>query len=157
MRSGQPHSKCPPRPMHQMQAPSHAARISVRTPRDWVSAAWSDRPHLRYFSADGTDIADAYDAALAAAEHVRASRRPAFLHLRCVRFLGHAGTDAEIGYRSRAEIDEDLERDPLVHAARLLVQAGIAEPGELLVRYDAIAAEVRRLADEAADHDRLAA
>ena len=31
--------------------------ISVRTPRDWVEEAWSNRPHLRYFSADGTDIA----------------------------------------------------------------------------------------------------
>ena len=31
--------------------------ISVRTPRDWVKEAWSSRPHLRYFSAEGTDIA----------------------------------------------------------------------------------------------------
>jgi 2-oxoisovalerate dehydrogenase E1 component len=130
--------------------------ISVRTPRDWVSTAWSDRPHLRYFTADGTDIAGVYDAALAAAEHVRDSRRPAFLHLRCVRFLAHAGTDAEIGYRSRAEIGEDLERDPLVHAARLLVESGIAQPDELLARYDTIAAEVRRLADDAAGRRRLA-
>jgi 2-oxoisovalerate dehydrogenase E1 component len=129
--------------------------ISVRTPRDWVSAAWSDRPHLRYFSAEGTDIAGAYDVALAAAEHVRGSRRPAFLHLRCVRFLGHAGTDAEIGYRTPAELDEDLDRDPLVHAARLLVELGIASPDELLAKYDAVAAEVRRLADEAAGHRRL--
>jgi 2-oxoisovalerate dehydrogenase E1 component len=129
--------------------------ISVRTPRDWVNAAWSNRPHLRYFSAEGTDIAGAYDAALAAAEYVRSSRRPAFLHLRCVRFLGHAGSDAEIGYRSRGEIGEDLEQDPLVHAARLLATAGIAGPGELLAKYDAAAAEVRRLADDAANQRRL--
>ena len=125
--------------------------ISVRTPRDWVKDAWSNRPHLRYFSAEGTDIAGAYDAASAAAEYVRSSRRPAFLHLRCVRFLGHAGSDAEIGYRSRAEIGEDLERDPLVHAARLLAEAGVAEPSELLARYDAVASDVRSLADDAAD------
>jgi 2-oxoisovalerate dehydrogenase E1 component len=129
--------------------------ISVRTPHDWVEAAWSNRPHLRYFSADGTDIAAVYDAALAAAEHVRRTRRPAFLHLRCVRYLGHAGTDAEIGYRSRAEVDEELERDPLVHAARLLVRAGVAPPGELLAIYEAASAEVRRLADDAAGRRRL--
>jgi 2-oxoisovalerate dehydrogenase E1 component len=129
--------------------------ISVRTPRDWVNAAWSNRPHLRYFKAEGTDIAAAYDVALAAVEYVRSARRPAFLHLRCVRFLAHAGTDAEIGYRTPAEIDEDLERDPLVHAARVLVEAGVAEPNELLARYDAAAAEVRRLADEVAGHRRL--
>jgi 2-oxoisovalerate dehydrogenase E1 component len=130
--------------------------ISVRTPRDWVETVWSRQPHLRYFSADGTDIAGVYDAALGAAEHVRSSRRPAFLHLRCVRYLAHAGTDAEIGYRSRAEIGEELERDPLIHAARLLVEAGVAEPAELLASYDEVAAEVRRLADDAANRPRLA-
>jgi 2-oxoisovalerate dehydrogenase E1 component len=129
--------------------------ISVRTPRDWVNAAWSNRPHLHYFTADGTDIAAVYTAALAASLYVRTSRRPAFLHLRCVRYLGHAGTDAEIGYRSRPEIAEDLERDPLVNAARLLVESGIAEPDELVESYDAVAAEVRRLADEAVTHRRL--
>ncbi len=129
--------------------------ISVRTPRDWVKESWSNRPHLRYFSAEGTDIAGAYDAALAAAEYVRSSRRPAFLHLRTVRFLGHAGSDAEIGYRTRAEIGEDLDRDPLLHAARLLVETGVAEPSELLARYDEVASEVRSLADDAADRPRL--
>jgi 2-oxoisovalerate dehydrogenase E1 component len=129
--------------------------ISVRTPADWVEEAWSGRRHLHYFSADGTDIAGVYVAALAAAEYVRRLRRPAFLHLRCVRFLGHAGTDAEIGYRSLAELGEDLERDPLVHAASLLAETGIAEPGELLARYEAAAADVRRLADDAAGRRRL--
>lgn len=129
--------------------------ISVRTPPDWVQAACSHRPHLRYFSAEGTDIAAVYDAALAAAEYVRSSRRPAFLHLRCVRFLAHAGTDAEIGYRTPAEMADDLERDPLVHAARLLAEAGIAGPRGLLASYDAAAADVRRLADEAASAPQL--
>jgi 2-oxoisovalerate dehydrogenase E1 component len=129
--------------------------ISVRTPRDWVHAMWSARPHLRYFTAEGTDVAGAYDAALAAAEHVRDYRRPAFLHLRCVRFLAHAGTDAEIGYRTAGEIEGDLERDPLIHAARLLVASGLAEPHALLAKYDAVASEVRRLADEVSGHRRL--
>ncbi len=129
--------------------------ISVRTPHDWVQAAWSRRPHLRYFSAEGTDIAGVYDAALQAAEHVRGTRRPAFLHLRCVRYLGHAGTDAEIGYRTRAEIGESLALDPLVHAARLLVETAVAQPSELLEKHEAVEAEVRRVADDAAGRRRL--
>ena len=115
----------------------------------------SNRPHLRYFGAEGADIAGAYDAASAAAEDVRSSRRPAFLHLRTVRFLGHAGSDAEIGYRSRAEIGEDLDRDPLTTRRAPAPDAGIAEPSELLARYDEIAADVRSLADDAADRPRL--
>jgi 2-oxoisovalerate dehydrogenase E1 component len=129
--------------------------ISVRTPLDWVKAARSSRRHMRYLSADGTDLAGTYDAAAAAVEYVRSARRPAFLHLSCVRYLGHAGTDAEIGYRSDAEITTDLARDPLIHAARLLVQADIARPRDLLDKYDAVASEVRRLADEATTHPRL--
>jgi 2-oxoisovalerate dehydrogenase E1 component len=129
--------------------------ISVRTPRDWIAAGWSHRPHLSYFAADGTDMAGVYEAALSAAEHVRTMRRPAFLHLRCIRYLGHGGTDAEIGYRAPTEIAEDLERDPLLHAARLLVETGLAEPSELLDKNEAIAAEVRRLADDAAGRRRL--
>jgi 2-oxoisovalerate dehydrogenase E1 component len=130
--------------------------ISVRTPSDWVKTARSSRTQMRYFSADGTDIAGTYDAAVAAVEYVRSSRRPAFLHLFCVRFLAHAGTDAEIGYRSDAEIAGDLSRDPLIHAARLLVEAGIAHPRDLLDRYDQVATEVRQLADDAVTHPRLA-
>jgi len=129
--------------------------ISVRTPHDWVSAAWSRRPHLRYFNADGTDIAGVYDAAVAASEYVRESRRPGFLHLKCIRYLGHAGTDAEIGYRTKAEVSEELKRDPLVHAARFLVEAGLASPSELLAKYDAVASEVRALAGDAAGRRRL--
>ena len=53
-------------------------------------------------------------------------RRPAVLHLRTVRLMGHAGADAEIGVPQPAEIAADLARDPLVATARLLVEAGLA-------------------------------
>ena len=45
----------------------------------------------RLLSADFVgDLCDAWRAAREAIEHVRATRRPAFLHLRTVRLLGHA-------------------------------------------------------------------
>jgi len=74
--------------------------ISVRTPAGWIAATYSSRPPMRYFSADGTDLAACYDAALAAAAYVRTKRAPAFLHLSVVRFMAHAGSDAEVTYRS---------------------------------------------------------
>ena len=64
-----------------------------------------------------------YDTALEAAAWARDRRRPAFLHLSVVRLGGHAGSDVESGYRSPAEIAADLDRDPLVGTARLLVAA----------------------------------
>jgi 2-oxoisovalerate dehydrogenase E1 component len=130
--------------------------ISVRTPDGWVAAAYSGRPELRYFSADGRDPVACFEAAAAAAAHVRASRSPAFLHLQVVRFLGHAGSDAEVSYRSQAEIAADYARDPLLGTARLLVSAGVLAPEQVIDRYEAIRARVRAIADEAVTHRGLA-
>lgn len=129
--------------------------ISVPTPADWIAKAYSARPGLRFFSADGCDLADAYDAALAAADHVRGKRRPAFLHLRMVRFMGHAGADVELTYRSAEEIRADLKRDPLLASARLLVDCGALAPNEVLARYERARKEVRAVAEEAERQPRL--
>jgi 2-oxoisovalerate dehydrogenase E1 component len=130
--------------------------ISVRTPDGWVAAAYSGRPALRYFSADGCDPVACFEAAAEAAAYVRARRSPAFLHLKVVRFLGHAGSDAEVGYRSQAEIAADYARDPLVGTARLLVSAGLLSPEQVIDRYEELRSQVRKLADEAETHHVLA-
>jgi 2-oxoisovalerate dehydrogenase E1 component len=122
--------------------------ISVPTPDGWIAASYGDRPCLRYFSADGDDIAACYDAAVAAVEHVRSQRAPAFLHLRVVRFMAHAGSDAEISYRSPAAIVADYSRDPLLGTARLAVEAGLLTPDEVLERYEAVLDRVRALGTE---------
>jgi len=129
--------------------------ISVRTPPGWVEAAMSGRPGISYFSADGCDVADAYDAAVAAAQWVRDRRAPAFLHLRTVRLGGHAGTDVESAYRSPAEIAADAARDPLLGTARLLVEAGALAPAEVLDLYEETRAQVLGLADTLAGAPRL--
>jgi 2-oxoisovalerate dehydrogenase E1 component len=130
--------------------------ISVRTPPGWIEAAQSGRPQVRYFAADGSDLAAVYDTALAAASYVRSQRRPAFLHLRTVRIGGHAGTDVESGYRTPAEIAADAARDPLLGTARLLIESGALEPADVLDRYEAVKAHVLARAGELAGSARLA-
>ncbi|MBD0292037.1 MAG: MFS transporter [Jiangellaceae bacterium] len=129
--------------------------ISVRTPPGWIERAYGAQPGLRYSQADGFDLPGVYDAALAAAQHVRETRRPAFLHLRTVRFLGHAGSDAEIAYRTPSEIEADYARDPMLGTATALVSAGVVGSAEVLERYDAAAAEVERTAADLSDPPRL--
>jgi 2-oxoisovalerate dehydrogenase E1 component len=129
--------------------------ISVRTPPGWVEAAQSSRPKVRYFSADGCDLADVYDTASAAARWVRDKRAPAFLHLRTVRLGGHAGTDVESAYRSPAELTADLDRDPLLGTARLLIDSGALTPADVLDRYEEAKAHVLTLAGEVAGSARL--
>jgi 2-oxoisovalerate dehydrogenase E1 component len=130
--------------------------ISVRTPPGWVAAAWSARPGLRYYAADGSDLASVYDTALAAATWVRERRSPAFLHLRMVRLGGHAGFDAEASYRPPGEIAADLAADPLLGTARLLVGAGLLTPEQVLAAYEEGRAAVLARAAEVAGVPRLA-
>jgi 2-oxoisovalerate dehydrogenase E1 component len=130
--------------------------ISVRTPDGWVEAAQAGRPGVRYFRADGADLAEVYDVASRAARFVRDRRAPAFLHLRTVRLGGHAGTDVESAYRSAAEIAASEARDPLLGTARLLVEAGALTPAEVLDRYEASRARLLAQAGELAGSARLA-
>ena len=124
--------------------------ISVRTPAGWIERAYGSRPGLPYVAVDGFDPATTYDTALAAAGHVRTTRTPVFLHLKTVRYLGHAGSDAEISYRTPTEMVADHARDPLLGTASALVAAGAATPGEIVARYDAAAACVARTVDDLA-------
>ncbi|MCG5453012.1 transketolase [Micromonospora sp. NIE111] len=130
--------------------------ISVRSPEGWVEATLRAKPGIRYFSADGADPVRTYEVAAEAAAWVRRNRRPAALHLRTVRLMGHAGADAESAYRSSAELAEDLDRDPVAATARLLVDAGVATGEELLARYDETGWQVRRLAEEVLGEPKLA-
>ncbi|MFC4373674.1 thiamine pyrophosphate-dependent enzyme [Nocardia halotolerans] len=129
--------------------------ISVPTPPDWIERAYGPRPGLTYLAADGCVLPDVLGAAEDAVYLARTWRVPVFLHVRTVRLGGHAGSDVESGYRSPAEIAADLARDPLVGTARYLVAAGVAEPGELLARYDRIGAHVREVGAQVVREARL--
>jgi 2-oxoisovalerate dehydrogenase E1 component len=109
--------------------------ISVPTPAGWVAASLAHRHGLRYAYADGADPAAVYRTTSELAADVRGRGRPAVLHLRTVRYGGHAGTDVEASYRSPASIRADQQRDPLLATARLLVGAGLVDGGGLVDRY----------------------
>ncbi len=128
--------------------------ISVRTQPDWINAAYGNRDHLAYFGADGCDPLDTMAAALEAQRYVREKRRPAFLHLSMVRYLGHAGSDAEIAYRSPSEIAAELDRDPLLATARGLLRLDVSAP-EIAARYEAIREQVTALAAEVCELPQL--
>jgi 2-oxoisovalerate dehydrogenase E1 component len=69
--------------------------------------------------------------------------------------MGHAGSDYEPAYRRPDEISADLDRDPVLCTAKLLVRHGVLTPREVLDRYEAKRAEVMDLAREVGDFKRL--
>ena len=107
--------------------------IGISTPSqpDWVETALRSLPCFRYAEADGFDALALLDTTAELVDYVRTSRRPAVLHLKTVRFMGHAGSDAEIGYRSHREIVAEFARDPLLGAARALLDAGLMSPQDI--------------------------
>jgi 2-oxoisovalerate dehydrogenase E1 component len=123
--------------------------ISVRTPSGWIAAAYSSRPGLAYFAADGADPAAVFDAATAAADHVRRKRSPAFLHISTVRYYGHAGSDVEAAYRTPAEIATDAARDPILGTARALIAVGAATAEDLAKEFTTIGEQVAAAAGPA--------
>lgn len=129
--------------------------ISVRTPSGWIAENLSSKPGIEYFHGDGLDLPDAYDAAVAAIEYVRKNRSPAILHLETVRLLGHAGSDVELLYRSKEEIEDTESKDPLVRTATLLVENGWLTPTEVMALYENIKSRLSALAKEAVSRPKI--
>ncbi|TFV56470.1 MFS transporter [Mycobacterium sp. PS03-16] len=129
--------------------------ISTRTPRGWIARTYAQREGLEYFAADGSDLVATLEVTRAAADWVRAQRRPAFLHLSTVRLMGHAGSDYEPAYRRPDEILADYDRDPVLCAARMLVAQGVLTPAEVLDRYEATRESVLGMATEVMDAPQL--
>jgi len=125
--------------------------ISVRTPADWIETAYANRAHLRYESVDGTDPLAVLSVTAELGDWVRTRRKPAFLHLRTVRFGGHAGTDVEAAYRTPAEMRADGARDPILATARALVATGAHTGAGLAARHDQLRNSVYKTAVEVAE------
>src|SRR5262249_40968562 len=88
--------------------------ISTRTPPGWVASRLQSMPGIGYARSSGEEPVELLRLAAQVADVVRSERRPMVLHLETVRLMGHAGSDAEIAYRTTREIEADHARDPLI-------------------------------------------
>ena len=129
--------------------------ISTRTPRGWPEAVLQRLPGIPYFHAPGHDPVELLATTDEALTAVRTRRSPAVLHLGMVRFMGHAGSDVELAYRSPAAIQADHLRDPLLGTARALVEGGHWSPEQVVERYEQHRARVAELALEVGAEPRL--
>jgi 2-oxoisovalerate dehydrogenase E1 component len=110
--------------------------ISTKSPPGWVASRLSSFPGLSYRLASGQSPLALLEAAAEVVADVRRARTPALLHLETVRLMGHAGSDAEIAYRSPREITADYARDPLLATASTLVSTGTSTPAEVVELYE---------------------
>lgn len=119
--------------------------ISTRTPTNWINANFANRPGLKYIQCDGLDLLDCWQQTQLAVKFARKYRKPVFLHMRTVRLFGHAGSDAEIAYRSRQELEKVEAQDPIFHSARILLNNSILSAAQIIEMYDTIKLRVEKV------------
>lgn len=130
--------------------------ISTRTPHGWIEAGFKQRPGLHYLSCDGRNLLDVYRAAREAERIARKRRQPVFLHMKCVRLYGHAGSDAEMTYLSKEQIAHNELNDPLRTSLALLAAYGIASHQQMRSYLVSLFDRVRAVGREAIVRPKLA-
>ena len=129
--------------------------ISVRTPDDYVEQMMRQRPGIRYFACDSQDFPAVWATAQRAIDYVRTQRKPAFLHTKTVRLMGHAGSDVETNYMKPEHIEANEARDPLLAFADLLLSTGSISREGITALYQDTDRRLRRAADEASKRRKL--
>jgi len=129
--------------------------ISTSTPTGWVEANYKDRAGLTYLTCDGLNLLDTYRVSQQAAKIAREKQSPVFLHVKLIRLLGHAGSDAEFVYRKPDQIVANEHNDPLLHSARILLENNILTAEQIVAIYQNIAGRIEAIAHEVVTKPRL--
>jgi len=129
--------------------------ISTSTPTGWVEANYKDRAGLTYLTCDGLNLLDTYRVSQQAAKIAREKQSPVFLHVKLIRLLGHAGSDAEFVYRKPDQIVANEHNDPLLHSARILLENNILTADQIVAIYQNIAGRIEAIANEVVKKPRL--
>ena len=87
---------------------------------------------MGYSSVDGMDVLAVRGAVAGIVDQMRRAPHPYFLEARTYRFMGHSMSDPAHGhYRTKAEIDEHKQRDPIRLFGQYLRQQGAATDARL--------------------------
>jgi len=94
---------------------------------------------------DGNDVAEVYYKSKELIDYVRSKRLPAVLELKTYRTIGHSAFDKH-PYRTKEEIDEWKQKDPIKRAEDILLKNGT--PKDTI---DAVKEKVDKIIQDAAD------
>lgn len=103
-------------------------------------------------SVDGMDVIAVDAAANRAIAEIRETGAPQFLECKTYRFRAHSMFDPQL-YRTKEEVEQWKERDPIPKLANQMRQAGMIDEGEILAIEDQVKREIAdavQFAEEAA-------
>ena len=108
---------------------------------------------LRSFHLDGTSAFDAtYELVPGLIQDLRDGRGPALIEFSVVRLDAHSSSDDQRKYRDQNDIDDAVQRDPVMLTKRRILNAGIMTESEIRDLRAQIKDEVDRAAEEADAH-----
>src|SRR5688572_19853618 len=119
--------------------------VEAQTPGGSISRLVENFPDLKIVRCDGTDVLASHLAMCEAVAWCRSRRGPAMVHATVVRPYSHSHSDDERAYRTAAEREEELSRDPIPRFAAYLRAHDVASEADIA----AIAADVDREVSEA--------
>ena len=90
-----------------------SVRSDFQTPGGDITKNLASFRNLFMRDGDGTDAAESARLVGECVAHVRARKGPALVRLTVPRMCSHSGPDNQRGYRTDAEIEADMARDPL--------------------------------------------
>lgn len=112
-------------------------RFGMGTPVERASALY-DIAHVAraydmpFHHIDGMDAVEVYNQMKQVIHGVRTSKRPIFIEARTYRYMGHSMSDPAHGhYRTKAEIDEQKKRDPILNLQNRLIEEKKVTPEEI--------------------------
>ena len=91
---------------------------------------------------NGDDVLEMRDAVRHAVDRARATKEPFFVEAKTYRFRGHSMSDPA-KYRTREEVEEWMQRDPIAILGARIGTLGIATPEQLVALDDEAKAVVR--------------
>jgi pyruvate dehydrogenase E1 component alpha subunit len=93
---------------------------------------------------DGNDVVAVYRAARSAVERARRGEGPTLIEVKTYRYREHVGPnyDIDLGYRTQAELDRWMARDPVAGLSRRLERAGILPAARRTVLDGQVEAEI---------------
>lgn len=80
---------------------------------------------------DGTDVISVYRAVMEAVEHARMGEGPTLVEAQVHRITPHSSDDDDRSYRSRAEVEDARQLDPLTKFRKELFKAGVMTEEQL--------------------------
>jgi 2-oxoisovalerate dehydrogenase E1 component len=114
-----------------------------------VSDNFKGFPNTKIIECDGRDAFDSHRALKEAVKYAKSGKGPAIVHAECDRIGSHSNSDKQDNYRPSKEIQDVMDRDPLMQFRYRLIQEKYLTQKQLEEIEDGIKQKIFDAADEA--------